>query len=564
MKKYISSVNIISLLATIVMLSSIIISSKIKVSEFVNIENYSARDVVEFSADYIYNLNGEKIDVNSSRKLPKGKYYFFVNELMEDDYTPLFIDIISANTKLEASCGSDIFYRSNLDSKLKNLNFHSFNIIEIPKKYNGKDIKIAFDSTNGIRTNTYIPKVYIGSKRALLSYFQIKNYKEILFGIILFFIAYVTLFASLILFNSKANYYQVYYVSIFSLIISILIFINTEFIKLIFPDSTALYYIYYILMSILSLPLLLLFNYQLESIKLDEKYIDIVRHVFRFEVVVLIIELLYMFFKFGKVQNYHYFVVTNIIFSAIVMIFIILKLDYKKHKSKIIMAVITLFVLLIYFENIFIYFQIVNIAEMVKYTSIYALFFLFSFFTLALDEYYTSYKKLEITNFYEKIAFVDSLTGLGTRAALVSEIESIKKEKNKKIIIMFIDVNSLKHINDKMGHDVGDKVLRTLGNMIIELESMYKNICGFRFGGDEFIIIVRKRGENFANELKSFLKNNSEKIRNSDKDIPISLAVAYDEILVDDGTDIEELIKNVDEKMYEDKLKEKNEKYKKE
>ena len=84
----------------------------------------------------------------------------------------------------------------------------------------------------------------------------------------------------------------------------------------------------------------------------------------------------------------------------------------------------------------------------------------------------------------------DELTGIHNKSALTREVNAyLKDPSTTKGIMMLLDVNLFKKINDTYGHDVGDIVLSQLGGF---LASQFTNgdIVG-RFGGDEFIVFIK-------------------------------------------------------------------------
>ncbi|HON63621.1 MAG TPA: diguanylate cyclase [Bacilli bacterium] len=83
----------------------------------------------------------------------------------------------------------------------------------------------------------------------------------------------------------------------------------------------------------------------------------------------------------------------------------------------------------------------------------------------------------------------DFLTGLGNRLAFDETFASIKKECSDERIglgLLFIDIDNFKTVNDKLGHQKGDEVLKYTSNLI---KNLHPN--AFRFGGEEFIILIK-------------------------------------------------------------------------
>lgn len=66
--------------------------------------------------------------------------------------------------------------------------------------------------------------------------------------------------------------------------------------------------------------------------------------------------------------------------------------------------------------------------------------------------------------------------------------DNVVKEKyeDKRCYIIFVDVDGLKKINDKLGHHYGTKLIKQVATQLLSLEQI-KDVC--RFGGDEFVLI---------------------------------------------------------------------------
>jgi diguanylate cyclase (GGDEF)-like protein len=93
----------------------------------------------------------------------------------------------------------------------------------------------------------------------------------------------------------------------------------------------------------------------------------------------------------------------------------------------------------------------------------------------------------------ERRANHDALTGAANRGAVLSKVESeaarSARQGNHYCLILF-DLDFFKRINDTFGHDSGDTVLRNTALRVREL--LRSSDCAARFGGEEFIILLRE------------------------------------------------------------------------
>lgn len=99
----------------------------------------------------------------------------------------------------------------------------------------------------------------------------------------------------------------------------------------------------------------------------------------------------------------------------------------------------------------------------------------------------------------KQLATYDALTSIFNRRNLIEHIDSLEKSK-KSYSLFFIDLDNFKKVNDTLGHDEGDVILKGVSSDLSKLLS--KDIKIGRFGGDEFVVI--KEGTHTSAELMSF------------------------------------------------------------
>lgn len=115
--------------------------------------------------------------------------------------------------------------------------------------------------------------------------------------------------------------------------------------------------------------------------------------------------------------------------------------------------------------------------------------------TLAICKDITEQKRLE--NELKEMSIKDSLTGLYNQRyfydRLESEIERARRQRHPLSLLLF-DIDQFKTYNDCHGHLEGDKVLRSVGQVVVECTREHVDI-GFRYGGDEFTVILPEAQE---------------------------------------------------------------------
>ena len=151
---------------------------------------------------------------------------------------------------------------------------------------------------------------------------------------------------------------------------------------------------------------------------------------------------------------------------------------------------------------------------------------------------------------------IDPLTNLNNRGELrryVSQKSNLLQEGRLTIVIM-MDIDSFKAINDTYGHAEGDRALVIIADSLkraIGSLGMPSFLC--RYGGDEFILIVHPRSEEAAGQLVAKLCADIDRgIEAEDTPYPISFSAGFEE-LTGEQDSIQNCIQRADEKLYQNK-----------
>jgi len=152
----------------------------------------------------------------------------------------------------------------------------------------------------------------------------------------------------------------------------------------------------------------------------------------------------------------------------------------------------------------------------------------------------------------QHLANHDSLTQLANRAMakqlLIQALSRNNRDSNI-LALMFVDIDYFKHINDSLGHDAGDAVLKVIANRLSASVRITDNVC--RQGGDEFLLIVEglKSETQAASLAAKILSNLSEIITVGVNDIVVTCSIGIT-LSPNDAADSKELLKNADVAMY--------------
>ena len=158
------------------------------------------------------------------------------------------------------------------------------------------------------------------------------------------------------------------------------------------------------------------------------------------------------------------------------------------------------------------------------------------------------------------MAFHDSLTGLPNRSLFYDRIYqglARARRSNSKVALMLLDIDRFKNINDSLGHDAGDLMLKAISMRLTEGVRDMDTVA--RLGGDEFVVVLEGVHDIedvmfVANKLLTTL---SRPVEISGHEISSTVSIGVS-LFPDDGADTDELLKHADIAMYKAKEDGKN------
>ena len=163
----------------------------------------------------------------------------------------------------------------------------------------------------------------------------------------------------------------------------------------------------------------------------------------------------------------------------------------------------------------------------------------------------------------DRLYVIDPLCGIFNRNGFVHATESVYRDcvdNHRPIMLMFIDLDGLKRINDTFGHSVGDNAICSIAEVLRTSCRSGEIYC--RFGGDEFIIFGADYTEAEAKKLKERIKRNIRLI-NEKKKKPYRLSASAGYVIETpkQGEDIFRFVTAADNIMYEEKRRKKVSRY---
>ena len=119
---------------------------------------------------------------------------------------------------------------------------------------------------------------------------------------------------------------------------------------------------------------------------------------------------------------------------------------------------------------------------------------------------------------YQQLSITDALTGLKNSRHFHTQIDMALENSdryNQSFSLCFLDLDNFKYLNDTYGHITGDSILEAFAGLI--KDCLRLNDSAFRYGGDEFAIILPSTGYsgavNLANRIRECVKNHNFPVR---------------------------------------------------
>ncbi len=160
-----------------------------------------------------------------------------------------------------------------------------------------------------------------------------------------------------------------------------------------------------------------------------------------------------------------------------------------------------------------------------------------------------------LLNQIRQLAHYDVLTGLPNRALFhdrLAQAVALAKRHQQICALLFLDMDRFKHVNDTLGHAVGDLLLREVGRRLAATVRESDTVA--RLGGDEFVVILRSLTEPAvaAEVAGKILASVSQIDRIAGHEVNVSFSIGI-AIFPRDAQDVDELLMRADAAMYQAK-----------
>jgi diguanylate cyclase (GGDEF)-like protein len=165
-----------------------------------------------------------------------------------------------------------------------------------------------------------------------------------------------------------------------------------------------------------------------------------------------------------------------------------------------------------------------------------------------------------LTSALRSLSLIDDLTGLYNRrgfADLGEQHLKLARRTSRGVLLVFLDVDRLKTINDTLGHHVGDRALVQVGDIL--RDTFRQSDIVARMGGDEFAVMALEASKENQIELLRRLRERVREINEKTREsYCLSLSVGTARFDGEGRTRLDDLLTEADRAMYEEKRRKRN------
>jgi diguanylate cyclase len=154
-----------------------------------------------------------------------------------------------------------------------------------------------------------------------------------------------------------------------------------------------------------------------------------------------------------------------------------------------------------------------------------------------------------------RMSRIDELTGLYNLRALKEQLPvwlGPAARTGRRMVVIMMDVDGFKNVNDRLGHGMGNELLKEVANLLRFAVRVGDE--PFRFGGDEFVLLLSDADAEgamvVATRIQEIYRSMGQTLRGTDVDVSFSIGMA---VFPEDGDTPDSLVARADEALYEAK-----------
>ncbi len=448
--------------------------------------------------------------------------------------------------------------RENLSvSKNDNLaRKEKFDIIKIPSDYKGRYVEVTLslikDTDIAILTGIY----NVDNLSELVAVIAFKEVHLVVPSVIMILIGFVGILVYTIYRLYKKEYAWILYLTQVAGLTGVMLLCQTDFVKSIFPSKfDTFYYLLYISSQLINVPIInyivtrcghtLLYTDADSKTKQGGKWNKIAAVSGRIIIVLTILNAIIQFVL--SITGYIAYMDTilisvtlSVLTSFVFVLTSVINRDKLFRYEKWFYAVIYIMNSISMINSTYLKFHIFSYI-----LSIETIMFIVFLISVALKYFENIGKEKMRFSLLDEALRTDNLTKLGSRYAYEHKLDELNSS-DEECVIIFVDLNNLKFINDELGHEYGDEAIKGVAEY---LKDNFPGSDIFRIGGDEYVIIYQ---DSFDYEKLSKLESKEVYVQGVTEHMPVvmSFGVAHYNPNNSKNETVEDYVKYADRAMY--------------
>lgn len=408
-----------------------------------------------------------------------------------------------------------------------------WHMIEVPANDMGDSLTIEIVYAYDYKFTTDID-IMLGSSGGIILYLLRNEALDLIVNLVLMILGMVLCFIYFLELKNNVKNESSLYLGLLSLCFVFWTNNNLFFTQLIFPYGAGQYFAYYFFLFML--PLLLICYLETITKQLYFNYLYWSHLMLGFVLTVL---------QITGTAEFTETISVFLICSAVEMVIVIAKLFRNKNSYRnklLVTAFVVLIISIIINAGLFLLSPTKGVSTTISKLGI-SFYLLVSIYD-SLSNIITDLAEAKKSKVLRKIAFTDSLTGVGNRYAFNDEVNSIPLSE---LSVFSLDINNLKYYNDTFGHSCGDMLICEATKMLNKVFELL-----YRTGGDEFIAIKINGSPEELFFLKAKLGSLMEEYNGEEHDVTVEIACGYSAYQEGDIS-YEDILRRADSAMYQDK-----------
>lgn len=419
----------------------------------------------------------------------------------------------------------------------------------VPLKSDYSYQKISIELMSDVNIPGGLSSIDIGDEASFMHSLLVNNPFNTIILIMMFMFGFGLLGVAIYIDLRKKNYdYRIFlYLGIFSLVSAVWIWTDSPIFHI--NDANAVSVALLSFISFMAIPLPIVAFVDVICIN-HKKSLQIMSNI-----LFLNMMLQSLFYLFGLTEFIqllpltHFLIVLSVIFMCIALVN-----EIKANNSMMAKGFLISLSILVFFSLItLIQFYISPFGKGRSWFTLGFILFIMLLVYFCIKRIWMLYEQNTKLKFYQNMAYNDMMTMAQNRTAFNEKMKQLEGKDLTSTVLLILDINNLKQINDQYGHQAGDRMIIDTCSCILSIFENFADV--YRIGGDEFAVLITDHNVN----MKDILRKLDEAVTSHNRlnQNPISLAYGY--AVGDENADIETLFKQADKQMYLKKFKQKKE-----